>query len=285
MQNKILDGKSLSQKILQELQKKVADLKSSRNITPGLAVILVGNDHASEIYVQKKYDACINNNFYSEIFKLDKNVSQNELISLIKKLNINTKIHGILIQLPLPAHINQLEVIETIEPKKDVDGFHPYNMGRLAIKEPLIRPCTPKGIIRLLEHYNIELKSKHVVIIGASNIVGKPLALEMLLQGATTTICHHSTDRNDLKLLCQNADILCTATGVIDVIPTEWIKKDSIIVDIGINRLENGKIRGDINFNEALEKVKFITPVPGGIGPMTVAMLLENTYNSSISQI
>jgi len=281
MQNKILDGKSLSKSILQELQKKATILQKEKNITPGLAVILVGNDHASEIYVQKKYDACINNNFYSKIFRLDNNVTQSELINLINELNNNTDIHGILIQLPLPNHINQLEVIEAINPKKDVDGFHPYNMGRLAIKQPLIRPCTPKGIIRLLEHYNIEMKSKHVVIIGASNIVGRPLALEMLLQGATTTICHHSTDKNNLKNLCQNADILCTATGVIDVIPTEWIKNDSVIVDIGINRMENGKIRGDINFNEAIEKVKFITPVPGGVGPMTVAMLLENTYNSS----
>jgi len=284
MENKILDGKKLSKSILQDLKHKATILKKEKNIIPGLAVILVGNDHASEIYVQKKYDACISNNFYSEIFKLDSKITQSELMNLINKLNSDSNIHGILIQLPLPAHINQLEVIEAIDPKKDVDGFHPYNMGRLAIKEPLIRPCTPKGIIRLLQHYNIEMKSKHVVIIGASNIVGRPLALEMLMQGATTTVCHQSTDKNNLKSLCQNADILCTATGVIDVIPTEWIKPDSVIVDIGINRSETGKIRGDINFNEAIETVKYITPVPGGIGPMTVAMLLENTYEASISK-
>tara|TARA_R110000868_G_scaffold184667_2_gene426317 strand:- start:8239 stop:9153 length:915 start_codon:yes stop_codon:yes gene_type:complete len=283
MQDKILNGKQLSVEILDNLKPKIKLLKQNYNIVPGLAVILVGCDPASQIYVQRKHEACLNNNIESKIFKFDNNITEQELIDLIKTLNIDSNIHGILVQLPLPSHINQLKIIETISPYKDIDGFHPYNMGRLAIKKPLIRPCTPKGIIRLLKHYNINLSTKHAVIIGASNIVGRPLALEFLMQGATTTVCHKSTDKKDLELCCKNADILCTATGVIDIIPTEWIKPDSIVIDIGINRLENGKIRGDINFDKALPIVKYITPVPGGIGPMTVAMLLENTYESAVN--
>ena len=279
MQDKILNGKKLSDEILENLKNKILLLKKEKNIIPALAVILVGNDPASEIYVQRKIDACLKHDIKSEIFKLEANISEQELINIINKLNNNKNIHGILVQLPLPKHINQLSIIEAISPLKDVDGFHPYNMGRLAIKEPLIRPCTPKGIIRLLEHYNIDIKSKNAVIIGASNIVGRPLALEFLIKGATTTVCHKSTNKKNLEFYCKNADILCTATGVIDIIPVDWIKKDSIVIDIGINRLADGKIRGDIDYKKALPKVKYITPVPGGIGPMTVAMLLENTYN------
>ena len=202
-------------------------------------------------------------------------ISENELIQLIESLNANDEIDGILVQLPLPSAIREAVIIETIDPKKDVDGFHPYNLGHLAQRNPLLRPCTPLGIINLLKAYNIEVKRKHAVVVGASNIVGRPMALEFLHAGATTTVCHRLTQ--DLQHYVSQADILVVATGVMDLIHPDWLHKDQVVIDVGIHRLANGSIRGDLNFSEVVKKVAWLTPVPGGVGPMTIATLLQNT--------
>lgn len=275
MSAKILDGKAVAAHIQKQLKIAVEKRCEAGLRKPGLAVILVGSNPASLLYVNKKRQACDEVGFYSESYDLPESTSQQELIKLLDHLNEASHIDGILIQLPLPSHIDVNLIIERIHPCKDVDGFHPYNLGRLAQKRPLLRPCTPFGIITLLEHYHLPLKGQNVTIIGASNIVGRPMSLELLLAGATTTVCHRFT--KNLALHVQNADILIVAVGKYKVIDSEWIKPDAIVIDVGQNRLDNGKMVGDLNFEKAKERASWITPVPGGVGPMTVTTLLQNT--------
>lgn len=270
----ILNGNIVSTKIKETLKKKVKEYQNKGHVVPGLAVILVGNDPSSSIYVNAKIKACSLVGFNSFAYNLPADVTENELLDLINKLNHTSDVDGILVQLPLPKHINTNNIIEHIHPNKDVDGFHPYNFGRLAQGNPLLRPCTPYGVIQLLKFYNIPIKEKHAVIIGASNIVGRPMALEFLLEKATVTVCHSKTI--DLQKHVKMADILVSATGILNVTNPEWFNKNQIIIDIGMHRVNN-KICGDIDFEKAQEKVAWITPVPGGVGPMTIATLLENT--------
>ena len=271
----LLDGKHIAKLIKSEIKKEVDELLLSKKRAPSLAVILVGEDKPSQIYVSNKRTACEAVGITSHAHNLPQGISENELIQLIESLNANDEIDGILVQLPLPSAIREAVIIETIDPKKDVDGFHPYNLGHLAQRNPLLRPCTPLGIINLLKAYNIEVKRKHAVVVGASNIVGRPMALEFLHAGATTTVCHRLTQ--DLQHYVSQADILVVATGVMDLIHPDWLHKDQVVIDVGIHRLANGSIRGDLNFSEVVKKVAWLTPVPGGVGPMTIATLLQNT--------
>lgn len=271
----IIDGKSLAAKIRSEIAEKI-ELRVKNGLKrPGLAVILVGDDPASTIYVKNKRNACEEVGIHSEYHALPTNISENNLIELIHQLNQNPSISGILLQLPLPSHIDDNKVLEVIDPKKDVDGFHPYNLGRLAQRHPLLRPCTPYGVMTLLDNINQTYKNRHAVIIGASNIVGRPMALELLLAGCTITVCHRFT--KNLQNHVKQADILISATGKPHIITGEWIKEGATVIDIGINRLKDGSITGDIEFEAAFKKAAWITPVPGGVGPMTVATLLKNT--------
>lgn len=277
MSAKILDGKQLAYTYQENIKIYLESNNLKHRIS--LAVILIGNDPASEIYVRNKKLACQYVGITPVDYFLPENTSEDEILALIKKLNQDNNIHGILLQLPLPINISNETIKNTIfnaiDPRKDVDGFSPYNFGSLAQKNPIIRPCTPKGIIKLLGHYNITIQSKNVTIIGASNIVGRPLALEMLYAGATVTICHKLT--TNLKEHCLKADILCSAVGKPHLISADYIKPGATIIDIGITKLPNGMLTGDVDFQEAKELAEYITPVPGGVGPMTVAMLLENT--------
>jgi methylenetetrahydrofolate dehydrogenase (NADP+)/methenyltetrahydrofolate cyclohydrolase len=275
MSAKILDGKQCGKAIKQAVSIAVVERQENGLSKPGLAVILVGNDPASQSYVAHKQKACRAVGIYSELHQLPEDVSEEHLVRTITNLNTDEAIHGILLQLPLPAHLNADNLLEHIHPSKDVDGFHPYNLGRLVQRRPFIRPCTPLGVINLLKHYNIDLTSKDAVIIGASNIVGRPMALELLLEKCTVTVCHRFTD--NLEKHVRGADILIAGIGKPGVIQAEWIKPGAIIVDIGFNRLDDGTIVGDIPFDAAKEKAAWITPVPGGVGQMTVATLLENT--------
>lgn len=283
MSASILDGKTVAAQLRAELKTKIDKLKSSHAPLPQLAVILLGDDPASSIYVNNKKKACIEAGMLSKSYHLPSTTSEDELLSLINELNLTESVHGILVQLPLPAHIDTTRVIESISPEKDVDGFHPYNIGRLAERIPCLRPCTPLGIMHMLEHYQIPVKRKHAVIVGASNIVGRPMALELLLAGATTTICHKFTD--DLKKHIQSADIIVVAVGKMDIVNPDWLLSHQVLIDVGMHRLENGKIRGDVDFEKAKEKVAWITPVPGGVGPMTIATLLLNTWKSYTNSI
>lgn len=271
----ILDGKKSASFIKNKIKQDVLNLKKAGFKAPGLAVILVGNDAASSIYVNNKRKACEEVGFYSKAFDLPATTNEETLLKLIHDLNQSSDIHGILVQLPLPAHIDTNKIIEAISPYKDVDGFHPYNLGRLAQKNPLLRPCTPLGIINLLNYYQIPLKGLNAVVVGASNIVGRPMALELLLTAATVTICHRFTE--NLERFIKTADLIVVATGIQDVIKTEWLNKKQILIDVGMHRLADGKLRGDVDFHKAKDKVAWITPVPGGVGPMTIATLLENT--------
>lgn len=271
----IIDGKAIAQQIRLELKRRLEERRKKDLITPGLAVILVGEDVASQIYVRNKRDACRDVGINSFAFDLPKSITENELLTLIRKLNIDPKVHGILIQLPLPPSINTAHIIESINPKKDADGFHPTNLGLLAQGRPFLRPCTPYGVMRLLDYKKIPLKGLNAVIVGTSNIVGKPMALELLNAGCTITLCHSAT--RDLRHHIQQADILVSAIGKAGVIQSTWIKPGAVVIDIGITRAPSGKLHGDIEFSTAKEIAAYITPVPGGVGPMTVAMLLENT--------
>ncbi len=281
MSAKILDGKKLANEIQKSLRQSLEHHELINKVT--LAVILVGDDPASKIYVKNKRIACEYVGINVKDYNLDHNSSLNDLLNIIDILNNDKNTHGILLQLPLPKNIinnsndNQLNtyILEKIHPNKDVDGFHPYNIGRLATKSPTIVPCTPLGVHRLLEYYQIPVKAKNLTIIGASNIVGRPLALDALITGATVTICHKLT--TNLKEHCLNADILCSAVGKPNLITGDYIKPKATVIDIGITRLADGSLSGDIDFMSAKEKAAYITPVPGGIGPMTVAMLMENT--------
>ena len=271
----IIDGKAVAADLKQQLKLATAERLAEGKRRPGLAVILIGANPASQVYVGSKRKSCEEIGFKSEAYDLPETATEEELLSLIDKLNQDDDIDGILVQLPLPQHISAETVIERIAPHKDVDGFHPYNIGRLAQRNPQLRPCTPKGVITLLRTTGVDLKGLEAVVVGASNIVGRPMALELLLAGCTTTVCHRWT--NNLEEQVRRADLLVVAVGKAGFIPGEWIKQGAIVIDVGINRLENGKLTGDVEFEKAKEKASWITPVPGGVGPMTVATLLENT--------
>ncbi|MDX8420798.1 bifunctional methylenetetrahydrofolate dehydrogenase/methenyltetrahydrofolate cyclohydrolase FolD [Vibrio parahaemolyticus] len=270
-----IDGTLISQTVRSEVAARVKARVAAGLRAPGLAVVLVGEDPASQVYVGSKRRACEEVCFVSKSFDLPASTSEEELLALIDELNNDNEIDGILVQLPLPAGIDTTHVLERIHPEKDVDGFHPYNVGRLAQRIPKLRSCTPKGIITLLDRYNIELRGKHAVVVGASNIVGRPMTLELLLAGCTTTTCHRFT--KDLESHVRQADVVVVAVGKPNFIPGEWIKKGAVVVDVGINRLDSGKLVGDVEYDKARESASFITPVPGGVGPMTVASLIENT--------
>ncbi|HCG7914696.1 bifunctional methylenetetrahydrofolate dehydrogenase/methenyltetrahydrofolate cyclohydrolase FolD [Vibrio parahaemolyticus] len=270
-----IDGTLISQTVRSEVAARVKARVAAGLRAPGLAVVLVGEDPASQVYVGSKRRACEEVGFISKSFDLPASTSEEELLALIDELNNDNEIDGILVQLPLPAGIDTTHVLERIHPEKDVDGFHPYNVGRLAQRIPKLRSCTPKGIITLLDRYNIELRGKHAVVVGASNIVGRPMTLELLLAGCTTTTCHRFT--KDLESHVRQADVVVVAVGKPNFIPGEWIKKGAVVVDVGINRLDSGKLVGDVEYDKARESASFITPVPGGVGPMTVASLIENT--------
>lgn len=275
MAAQLIDGKFVSQTICTEIAARVTARIASGLRPPGLAVILVGDDPASSVYVDSKRRRCKEVGFISKSYDLPSSATEDELLALIDSLNADNDIDGILVQLPLPPQINSINVLERIQPEKDVDGFHPYNVGRLCQRIPKLRPCTSKGIITLLEHYKIALRGKHAVIVGASNIVGRPMSMELLLAGCTITVCHRFTQ--DLRHHIEQADLLVVAVGKPNFIPGDWIKKDAVVLDVGINRLENGKLVGDVEYAVAKENASYITPVPGGVGPMTVATLIENT--------
>ncbi|MDY4280410.1 MAG: bifunctional methylenetetrahydrofolate dehydrogenase/methenyltetrahydrofolate cyclohydrolase FolD [[Pasteurella] mairii] len=273
----VISGTELSKKIKQEVAQKIQQYVAQGYRPAGLAVILVGADPASQVYVQSKRKSCEEIGFYSQSYDLPESTSQQELLELIDKLNQDNAIDGILVQLPLPAHIDSTLVIEAIAPEKDVDGFHPYNVGRLCQRIPTLRACTPYGVMKLLETTGVDLYGQHAVIVGASNIVGRPMALELLLAGCTVTVTHRFT--KDLQHHVRQADILVVAVGKPALIPGEWVKEGAIVIDVGINRVD-GKLKGDVEYDVASQKAAFITPVPGGVGPMTVAMLMHNTLTS-----
>lgn len=273
MNNKILNGKILSAEILTKIKTQIE--KNTTNRKPALAVILVGNDPASQVYVKNKKNACAQVGITSLEYHLKSDITQAELTQLLVQLNQDPTIDGILVQLPLPSHLNSKLVIDTILPTKDVDGFNRYNMGSLALNDPQICPCTPHGIMYMLDSLKLDYHGKNVVIIGTSNIVGRPMALELLNRGATVTICNSKTKH--LSNVTKEADILIVAVGKPKLVKSSWVKSSSIIIDVGINRLTNGMLCGDVDFDDVVNKVQFITPVPGGVGPMTIAMLIKNT--------
>ncbi|WP_367670772.1 bifunctional methylenetetrahydrofolate dehydrogenase/methenyltetrahydrofolate cyclohydrolase FolD [Sodalis-like secondary symbiont of Drepanosiphum platanoidis] len=274
MNKKILDGKYVSKKIKYKITKKINKRIKKNKKIPVLAAILIGNDIPSKIYIKKKQKICNEVGIKSIIYNLSENINEYNLIKLINKLNNNKNIDGILIQYPLPKHINKNNIIEKISPYKDVDGLHPYNIGKLCQNNPIIHPCTPLGIITLIKYYKIKISRLHAVIVGKSNIVGQPMSLELLISGCTVTITHSLT--NNLKYHIKQADLLIVAVGKPNFIPGYWIKKGAIVIDVGINRLNSGKIVGDVDFLNAINNVSYITPVPGGIGPMTVISLIQN---------
>lgn len=275
MAAKIIDGKTIAQQVRLEVAEKVKQRLASGKRAPGLAVVLVGENPASQIYVGSKRRACEEVGFISRSYDLPATTSEAELLQLIDELNNDAEIDGILVQLPLPAGIDNVRVLERIVPDKDVDGFHPYNVGRLCQRAPKLRPCTPRGIVTLLERYKIDTFGLNAVVVGASNIVGRPMSMELLLAGCTTTVTHRFT--RDLRHHVEHADLLVVAVGKPNFIPGDWIKPGAVVIDVGINRLESGKVVGDVDFAAASERASWITPVPGGVGPMTVATLIENT--------
>ena len=275
MAAKIIDGKTIAQQVRLEVAEKVQQRLAAGKRAPGLAVVLVGENPASQIYVANKRRACEEVGFVSRAYNLPASTSEAELLEVIDELNNDDAIDGILVQLPLPAGIDNVKVLERITPDKDVDGFHPYNVGRLCQRAPKLRPCTPRGIVTLLERYNIDTYGLNAVVVGASNIVGRPMSMELLLAGCTTTVTHRFT--KDLRHHVEHADLLVVAVGKPGFIPGDWIKPGAIVIDVGINRLESGKVVGDVDFASASERAAYITPVPGGVGPMTVATLIQNT--------
>lgn len=275
----IIDGKKVSEHIRSQIADGVAELKGKTDITPGLAAVLVGDDPASEIYVRNKRKACANAGMYSEEHKLPAETTEQELLNLVDRLNNDPKIHGILVQLPLPDHINETKVLRAVTPLKDVDGFHPYNVGLLVEGNPRFISCTPHGIIKMLEFYNIDITGKEAVIVGRSNIVGKPVSMLLLHRHATVTVCHSRT--KPLDEVTRRADILVAAIGRANFITADMVKEGAVVIDVGINRNEEGKLTGDVDFEAVSEKASYITPVPGGVGPMTISMLLWNTLESA----
>ena len=275
MTAQIINGKAIAENLLDSIKARINNRLQANKRAPGLAVVLVGADPASSIYVRNKRLACDKVGIISTAYDLPATTTETELLSLIAKLNADSNIDGILVQLPLPAHINDEHIVESISPYKDVDGFHPFNIGRLAIRQPTLRSCTPFGVIKMLSSLNIDLMGLDAVVVGVSNHVGRPMALELLLAGCTVTSCHRHT--KDLSKAIMNADLVVAAAGKPGLIKGDWIKPGAIVVDIGINRLADGSIAGDVDFNIAKTRASWITPVPGGVGPMTVATLMENT--------
>lgn len=279
MTAQLIDGKKISQQRIEAVAQAVKARQEKGLHTPCLAVVLVGDDPASAVYVRNKKLACQKSGIESRSYELPSETTQDDLLKLVDELNGDSAVDGILVQLPLPAHIDSQAVLERIVPHKDVDGFHPYNVGRLVVKMPLMRPCTPKGVMTLLEAYGIDPKGKKAVIVGASNIVGRPQALELLLSRATVTICHSATQ--NLADEVAAADILVVGVGIPNFIKGEWVKPGAVVIDVGINRLDDGSLCGDVEFDVAKERASMITPVPGGVGPMTIATLLENTLHAA----
>jgi len=275
---KIIDGKAIAAKMRSEIKTEVADL-IAQGVTPGLAVVLVGEDPASRVYVSMKEKACEDCGLFSVEHKLPTETSEADLLALISRLNADPKIDGILVQLPLPKQINENTILEAISPAKDADGFHPYNVGRLATGNPLFRPCTPYGVMKMLEETGVDLNGKNVVVVGRSNIVGKPVALMCLAAHATVTICHSRTV--DLPAKVAAADIVIAAVGIPEMIKGSWIKEGAVVIDVGVNRVGEKRLVGDVEFASASQKAAAITPVPGGVGPMTITMLLYNTLESA----
>ncbi len=278
MAAQIIDGKAIAAKVRQRIGNTVAELKQ-QGITPGLAVVLVGDDPASRVYVGMKKKMCVELGMYSADHELPADTTEQQLLALIAELNADPRVHGILVQLPLPAHIDSDKVLEAISPDKDADGFHPYNVGRLAIGKPTFQPCTPYGVMVMLDEIGYDLKGKEVVVVGRSNIVGKPVALMCLARHATVTICHSRT--KDLAEVVQRADVVIAAVGKAEMVKGDWIKPGAVVIDVGINRVGEKKLVGDVEYAAAAERASAITPVPGGVGPMTIAMLLQNTLESA----
>ncbi len=278
MSAQLIDGKAAAAAIRESVKARVEQRSIEGLRAPGLAVVLVGNDPASEVYVSHKRKDCQQVGILSKAYDLPETTTQQELLNLIDQLNDDNEVDGILVQLPLPDGLEASEVLERIAPTKDVDGFHPFNVGRLAQRIPLLRPCTPAGIVDLLDSTGEPVRGQHAVIVGASNIVGRPMGLELLIKGCTVTTCHRFTQ--DLKHHVSQADIVIVAVGKPGIVKGEWIKPGAVVIDVGINRLDSGKLIGDVDFDAAAERASFITPVPGGVGPMTRAKLLENTLLS-----
>lgn len=279
---RILDGKKTAQKVKDALKERVEQLKKD-GLTPGLAVIIVGNDSASRVYVNNKKKACEYVGIHSEEYALPEETTQDELISLVKRLNEKADIHGILCQLPLPKHINEEAVINAIDPQKDVDAFHPVNVGKIMIGNFDFLPCTPAGVMELIDESGIDLTGKHCVVVGRSNIVGKPQAMLLLHRNATVTICHSKTE--NLPQVCQTADVLVVAVGRAKMVDESYIKEGAVVIDVGMDRDENGKLCGDVDFDSACKKAGYITPVPGGVGPMTIATLMKNAVTAAEKSI
>jgi len=279
MAAQLIDGKLVAHTVRAHVAEAVAQRHRDGLRTPGLAVVLVGDDPASEVYVGSKERACKEAGIRSFMHRLPSDTDQQTLEALVDTLNADLQVDGILVQLPLPKHLDERPILERILPNKDVDGFHPYNLGRLAQRLPTLRPCTPKGVMTLLEYYNLPVRGLDATIVGASNIVGRPMSLELLLAGATTTVCHRFTQ--DLEQKVRQTDLLVVAVGKPGLVKGEWIKEGATVIDVGINRQADGKLTGDIEFAPAAERASWITPVPGGVGPMTVASLLENTLQAA----
>lgn len=283
MSAQIIDGKAIAAAIRGEIKAEIERRKTANQTVPGLAVVMVGEDPASAVYVRNKRKACEEIGMASVAYDLPDTTTQQDLVALIDDLNADPKIHGILVQLPLPPHMDAETIIERIKAKKDVDGFHPYNIGRLALRMPVLRSCTPRGVMTLLERSAISVRGMDTLVVGASNHVGRPMGLELLLAGATVTTCHRFTQ--DLANHVSKADLLVAAVGKPGIIKGEWIKPGAIVIDIGINRLPSGKLVGDIEFEAASQRAGWITPVPGGVGPMTVATLMQNTLEAMRLQV
>ncbi|MBO5715874.1 MAG: bifunctional methylenetetrahydrofolate dehydrogenase/methenyltetrahydrofolate cyclohydrolase FolD [Clostridia bacterium] len=276
---KIIDGKAISAGVREEIAEKVKEYNAKTGNLPGLAVVIVGENPASQVYVRNKKKACEQVGFNSWVYEMPESTTQDELNSLIDKLNDDSAVHGILVQLPLPKHLDEEQVILRIKPEKDVDAFHPYNVGRITIGNPKFLPCTPAGIMELLHRSNIEISGKECVVIGRSNIVGKPMALLLLAENGTVTVCHSKT--KDLKEVCRRADILVVAIGKADFVTADMVKEGAVVIDVGMNRNAEGKLTGDVDFASVSEVASYITPVPGGVGPMTITMLLQNTLRAA----
>lgn len=276
---RIIDGKALAQQVREGLAKESAAVLAKTGMKPGLATILVGDDPASHLYVKSKQKACDAAGIYIDDSKLPANTSQSDLLTLISQKNADPKIHGILVQLPLPKHIDSKVVLDAVSAQKDADGFHPYNFGRLVEGSPIFEACTPKGVIKMIESTGLSIEGKRAVVLGRSNIVGKPLALMLLHRNATVTICHSKT--KDLPAVCREAELLLVAIGKAKFVTADMVREGAVVIDVGTNRLPDGKVVGDVDFDSVSQKAAWISPVPGGVGPMTIAMLLDNTVESA----
>ncbi|MCB1554998.1 MAG: bifunctional methylenetetrahydrofolate dehydrogenase/methenyltetrahydrofolate cyclohydrolase FolD [Xanthomonadales bacterium] len=281
MTARLLDGKRIADELIEDLRVQVELMVQAGESPPGLAVVLVGDDPASAVYVRNKRRAVERIGFRSFDHDLPASTSEESLRTLIDRLNADPSVHGILVQLPLPAHVNAQNLLDRIDPDKDVDGFHPTNVGRLALRQLGLRPCTPRGITTLLGHTDRPVRGQHAVVVGVSNHVGRPMVMELLIAGCTTTACHKFTPSSELKAQIERADIVVVAVGRPGIVPGEWIKPGAVVIDVGINRLEDGRLVGDVGFEAARSRASWITPVPGGVGPMTVATLMQNTIDAA----